>query len=101
MRKIWAILAAALWAAGAQAAPHNLDECEKLQEPMAYNACLASFGPTRKNRGGAQAYPGVASEGTRGRRAHAAARPRGARLMQRGPHGRMHMEFMPGRRGGW
>lgn len=33
--------------AGAQPrAPRSIDDCEKIEEAMAYNACLASFGPS-------------------------------------------------------
>jgi hypothetical protein len=101
MRTIAALLfASLLCATSAHAAPHNLDECEKIQDPMAYNACLASFGPTRKSHGAARSYPGQASEGAPRGRGHAAQHVRGAKVVQRGPHGRMHMEFFPGRRGG-
>jgi hypothetical protein len=57
------VVAAALLAAvGAQAAPKNIDDCEKIKQPMAYNECLASFGPTAGRAGAAKSY-GPASEG--------------------------------------
>lgn len=34
-----------LSAAAATAAPRSIDDCEAIREAMAYNACLASFGP--------------------------------------------------------
>jgi hypothetical protein len=33
--------------APAAAKPQSVDDCEKIQEALAYNACLASFGPER------------------------------------------------------
>lgn len=50
-----------------QAAPFaakNIDDCERFNEPLAYNACLASFGPMRQG-GGAMVTPEVASDGDR------------------------------------
>ena len=51
-----------LAAASAQAAPKNIDDCEKIKEPMAYNECLASFGPAVGHVGSGQSYA-PASEG--------------------------------------
>ena len=96
------VMGALLAVASAQAAPKNIDDCEKIKEPMAYNECLASFGPAVGHVGGGQSY-GPASEGqpraaAKGRRAsayHAPAR-RGARGMaMRGASGRVRMEFTP------
>jgi hypothetical protein len=103
MRKSAALLFVLLCASTASAGPRSIDDCEKIQDPMAYNSCLASFGPTPKSRGGGggQVYPGIASEGEhegRSGRVRATPHPRGARVIQRGPHGRFHMEFTPGRR---
>ena len=100
MRKVATIVTLLSWAPGAQAGPRTLDDCEKIQDPMAYNACLASFGPTPKGHdGGGQTYPGVASEGEHKGQVRAAPRPRGAHVTRHGPRGRMHMEFTPGGRG--
>ena len=94
-----------LAAASAQAAPKNIDDCEKIKEPMAYNECLASFGPAVGHVGSGQSY-GPASEGEpraerKGRKAgayHAPAR-RGARGMAaHGANGRVRMEFTPRQR---
>jgi hypothetical protein len=94
-----------LAAASAQAAPKNIDDCEKIKEPMAYNQCLASFGPAVGHVGSGQSY-GPASEGEpraerKGRKAgayHAPAR-RGARGMAaHGANGRVRMEFTPRQR---
>ncbi|MGA8170719.1 MAG: hypothetical protein WB816_07800, partial [Methylocystis sp.] len=46
----------------AQAGPKNIDDCEKIKEPMAYNECLASFGPAVGHVGAAKSY-GPASGG--------------------------------------
>jgi hypothetical protein len=79
------VVGALLAGASAQAAPKNIDDCEKIKEPMAYNECLASFGPAVGHVGSGQSYA-PASEGEpraavgKGRRAsayHATAR-RGA-----------------------
>jgi hypothetical protein len=81
------------------AAPRSIADCEKIQEPDAYNRCLASFGPTRGQRGAT--YPGVAAEGAHGGAGHGAYRPTpryGGGQISYGHRGRMHMEFTPGRR---
>jgi hypothetical protein len=31
----------------AQGKPRTIEDCERIDEPLAYNACLASFGPKR------------------------------------------------------
>jgi len=94
-----------LAAASAQAAPKNIDDCEKIKEPLAYNECLASFGPAVGHVGSGQSYA-PASEGEpraerKGRKAgayHAPAR-RGARGMAaHGANGRVRMEFTPRQR---
>ncbi len=103
MRKILAL--ALLLSVPAAAAPRSIDECEKIQDPHAYNQCLASFGPTRG--GGGARYTAPASEPPAAG-AHTAARrtmtmrQRPARMgglgaVQTGS-GRMRMEFTPGRR---
>jgi hypothetical protein len=38
-------------AARAQGAPRTIEDCERINEPLAYNACLASFGPKRGEHG--------------------------------------------------
>jgi hypothetical protein len=68
--------------------------CAKYQEPLAYNACLASHGPKASDLGGshAQDQPGRAAPAP-----PAAALP--ASRVERWPstatrrHGRVHMEF--------
>ncbi|WP_019903843.1 hypothetical protein [Methylobacterium sp. 77] len=38
--------------ASAQGAPRSMSECERLKNDLAYNQCLAMFGPAAKNVGG-------------------------------------------------
>ncbi len=100
-----AVVGALLAGAGAQAAPKNIDDCEKIKEPMPYNECLASFGPAVGHVGAGQSY-GPASEGEpralgKGRKAgayHAAARRGAGGMAMRGVNGRMRMEFTPRQR---
>ncbi|MGU3538368.1 hypothetical protein [Methylobacterium sp. A54F] len=46
-------------AAAAEAAPRSMAECERLKNDLAYNQCLAMFGPAAKNiaGGGADGAP--------------------------------------------
>lgn len=37
-------------AALAQGKPRMIEDCERIDEPLAYNACLASFGPRQGQR---------------------------------------------------
>ena len=39
-------------AARAQGAPRSMAECERLKNDLAYNQCLAMFGPAARNVGG-------------------------------------------------
>lgn len=98
-------LAVAAFLAGlvapALAAPRSIDDCEAIKEADAYNRCLASFGPTRGERGAT--YPGVASEGghsgkASGRSASRPASRSGRAEFWHGRGGRVRMEFTPGRR---
>ena len=41
-----AVVSSLLAATGAGAASRTIDDCEQIDAPMAYNECLASFGPT-------------------------------------------------------
>lgn len=51
--RIWFVLAALLVpsVAFAQGKPRSIEDCELVKEPLAYNACLASFGPARNGEG--------------------------------------------------
>ncbi len=98
-----AIVAALLAGASAQAAPKTIDDCEKIKEPMAYNECLATFGPAVGHVGAGQSY-GPASEGEpraerKGRKAagafHAPARRGAGGMAARAANGRVRMEFTP------
>src|SRR4051812_50161496 len=74
------------FAAAAQPAPKSIADCERIKADLAYNQCLASFGPKMgERRSGRVAAPAdddapVATRGRRGRSRNA--RPRGR---QRGP----------------
>ncbi|MFD0935151.1 hypothetical protein ACFQ12_08135, partial [Methylobacterium trifolii] len=52
------ILLGACLPALAQGSPRSVNECERLKNDLAYNQCLAMFGPAAKNVAG-----GFASEG--------------------------------------
>ena len=84
------LLAAALIAlpvsALAQAQPKKIEECESITAPLAYNACLAKFGPARRPGGPEvtevppDADKKVSRRGRRGK-------------IARGRGGRAHAEF--------
>jgi hypothetical protein len=65
--------------------------CAKFDEPLAYNACLARFGPRAPDMRGAPAP----DEGAAGQR-----RVRGGFEFSPGRHRRMRAEFNPGGKGG-
>lgn len=100
-------VAALILSPPALAGPRTIDDCEAIKDAGAYNLCLASFGPVRGQHGAT--YPGVASEGDKGRNGANAARKNGGTrhaaasrgygesvFQRRG--GRIRMEFTPGRR---
>ncbi|MDJ1157598.1 hypothetical protein QNA08_05030 [Chelatococcus sp. SYSU_G07232] len=64
-------------AALAQAKPRTLADCEKIEAALAYNACLASFGPRRGERPAPGTMP-QAEEGEPGARPARAAAGRQA-----------------------
>ncbi len=89
---------ALLLAVSAAALPglaHAQDEpaCARFDEPLAYNACLASHGPKAKDIGtGAAPSAASRSDSEEGAPVEAPKRPRAApRFAQR--HGRVHMVF--------
>lgn len=97
-----AVVGALLAAASAEAAPKNIDDCEKIKEPMAYNECLASFGPTVGHLGGGQSYapasggePRAAGKGRSAGAYHAPARRWARGMATHGANGRVRMEFTP------
>lgn len=98
-----AVVGALLAGASAQAAPKNIDDCEKIKEPMPYNECLASFGPAVGHMGAGQSY-GPAGEGepraerTNGRRTgarHAQVLRGAGGMVRREANGRVRVEFTP------
>jgi len=74
------------------AAPRRIEECETISAPLAYNECLASFGPTRANRGASRNYA-PAEEPRRAARNQSRSLPGVA--VTRKSNGRIHMEFTP------
>ena len=92
MKQGSAALFALLFAAtGAQASPRTIDDCEQIKDAMAYNACLASFGPTRGHHGSTSGAGPGRYESARRAQPHGVS---GATYRQtRG--GRAHMEFTP------
>lgn len=93
MLRAFVLFAAVLFAGAAIAASRNIDDCEAIKEPDAYNRCLASFGPVRGGHGGK--YYGPASETKRGARRHGRDYPSGVSV-QRSRSGRVRVEFTPG-----
>ena len=65
--------------------------CAKFEEPLAYNACLASHGPKATDIGAARATGSPSVNPDSGKAGPALRRMTG-RAVRR--HGRMHMEFM-------
>jgi hypothetical protein len=89
--KYLALAAFLAWplAAAAQPAPGSIQDCEKIKGDLAYNQCLATFGPKvgeRRRASGAapaeQDEPAVESSDRRGRYAY-----------RRGRRGRMQASF--------
>lgn len=66
--------------------------CAKLEEPLEYNACLASHGPKATDVGGAARPAGAAPVNPYAKAAPAPRRLTGRSTAAR-RHGRMHMEF--------
>lgn len=46
--------------AHAQAAPRSINDCERIKGDLAYNGCLAMFGPRANVRGGGDGAPSAA-----------------------------------------
>jgi hypothetical protein len=95
-------VAALLWSAAALAAPRRIEDCEAITAPLAYNECLAAFGPTRANRTPPQGYAPAAEPSPSRGASHATAGGGGRRrllgaVVSRGRAGRVHMEFTPRR----
>jgi|SRR5579883_596540 len=63
-------------------------DCEKYKEPLAYNQCLASHGPSAARALAARADEGVATEAHRLHGFH------GGRLIRHARHGRMSATFI-------
>ncbi len=87
---------------GALATPRAIDDCEKITAPMAYNECLASFGPTPGHTRAAPSYRPTTAREPRARRkmdrGRAPSKLGLEGLARRGVHGRVRMEFTPSHR---
>lgn len=83
----------------AQGAPRKIDDCERIGEALAYNACLAKFGPERAG-GGPMVTPEQADDLPPGKSAKAGRRSstrsasyRRGVYTTRARHGRVRAEF--------
>ncbi|MCJ2073559.1 hypothetical protein MKK75_33035 [Methylobacterium sp. J-030] len=90
--------------AQAQGTPRSIGECERLKNDLAYNQCLAMFGPAAKNVAGGYAS---ADTGSTPAAAMAEAIPQveeaaepvtGSRRRYRGHRGRQYASFSTGYR---
>jgi hypothetical protein len=93
MRYVLAALLIALPAAAfAQGAPRSIEDCERIKVDLAYNQCLASFGPKMGERapGGGPVAEDYSGEETR--QAVRSSR-RGRAAYQRGRRGRKAASF--------
>lgn len=88
------ILLAATAGAAAQGAPKSIDDCERIKVDLAYNQCLAAFGPRMGERAARIATP--PDEGEDAATSTAPAR-RGV-VVQRGKGGRKSASFTIGPR---
>ena len=82
----------------AQGTPRSVGECERLKNDLAYNQCLAMFGPAAHNvAGGFAAADSAAPQAAIPQAEEPQAEPaRGRRY--RGRHGRQRAVFTSGRR---
>ncbi len=94
-----ALIAGMTAAVAASAAPRSIADCEKIEAPLAYNECLAAFGPAVGHVGGGRHAPAEVSPPASGRRVHR--RQSGPSFagttIRRGASGRVRMEFTPRR----
>ncbi|HEX8165140.1 MAG TPA: hypothetical protein VF601_05050 [Beijerinckiaceae bacterium] len=102
---VLAALLAFPFAAVAQPAPKSIADCEKIKGDLAYNQCLASFGPKmgeRPSRGAAAAEPAddepVVARGQRGRSGYARRGGRQRAVFEVG-RGRQALRVSPNWRG--
>ena len=86
--------AAALASTSAFAAARTIDDCEQIKDAMAYNACLASFGPTRAHQTAVAGPHSGRREGAMARKHYSSALGASVRRVA---SGRLHMEFTPRR----
>jgi hypothetical protein len=90
------LLALALLAAVARpVAAAGADDCEKIKDADAYNACLASFGPAVGSHPATQAPPDESVADAPRRHARKAAAP--SKPFLRHASGRVRIEIYPGK----
>ncbi|QGM47422.1 hypothetical protein [Methylocystis heyeri] len=101
MRRLFAIAMLAGATAVAFAAPRSIADCEKIEAALAYNECLASFGPAAGHSGGGAAHysaaPGKAPPRTAGARRPANGVGFARATVKTAADGRVRMEFFPKR----
>lgn len=99
--RAFALIAGVAVAATASAAPHSIGDCEKIEAPLAYNECLASFGPAVGHTGGGGSRRPPADDAPPAHGPGVGKRHGGPNFagttIRRGSSGRIHMEFIPRR----
>ncbi len=101
-RFVASILCLVPFAALAQGTPRSIGECERLKNDLAYNQCLAMFGPAAKNvaagyaSADAAAAPALQEASPAEAQAEVDAAPRRGRRSYRGRHGRQYAMFSTG-----
>jgi hypothetical protein len=99
-RLVASILCLVPFAALAQVTPRSIGECERLKNDLAYNQCLAMFGPAAKNvaagyaSADAAAAPALPDVAPASAQPEAEASPRRGRRYRR--HGRQFAMFTSG-----
>ena len=86
------LLAASAALLPAMARAQDVPACARFEEPLAYNACLASHGPKAKDLGSAPGAGARKSDSDAPAPAEAPRSAHGAAQAYR-RHGRIHMEF--------
>lgn len=97
------LVALAAGPALAQGTPRSVGECERLKNDLAYNQCLAMFGPAARNVAGgfAAAESGAATQGVTQAAIPQAEEPQSETKRSRryrGRYGRQRAVFTSGRR---
>lgn len=81
------------WPLAAAGQPRSIDDCEKVKGDLAYNQCLASFGPSVRSGGGrSSAGESGPSEEAQAQEPQSGRRSYGRQVVRR-PGGRRSMSF--------